>query len=133
MIGFLLDTNICIYALKGHRRVLDRLLAADRETVRTSVVTEAELRTGAAKSSAPLKTLRLVENFLRPIEVLPFTSEDAAAYARVRSRLESSGTPIGPLDTFIAAQAVSRRLTLVTNNEREFSRVPGLALENWAR
>ncbi len=128
----LLDTNICIYAMKQHPRVLERLLAESRSDVAVSVITEAELRTGAAKSSARTKTLRLVENFLRPLAIVEFGSGDAVAYANVRARLERAGTPIGPLDTLIAAQAVARQLTLVTNDERAFGRVAGLRIENWA-
>jgi len=130
---FLLDTDACIYALKQNRNVLDQLLSKSREEILVSVITEAELRTGAAKSTSAIKTLRLVENFLRPLTIADFTSDDAIAYAHVRARLERAGTPIGPLDTLIAAQAVARNLTLVSNNEREFRRVSGLRLENWAR
>ena len=130
---FLLDTDTCIYALKHDRRVLDHLLTKNREDIFVSVITEAELRTGAAKSSSPVKTLRLVENFLRPLTLAEFTSDDAIVYAQIRAKLERAGTPIGPLDTLIAAQAVARRLTLVSNNEREFRRVAGLHFENWAR
>jgi tRNA(fMet)-specific endonuclease VapC len=83
--------------------------------------------------SAPTKTARLVENFLRPLTVAEFTSSDAATYAQVRAKLERAGTPIGPLDTLIAAQALARELKLVSSNEREFGRVSGLAIENWAR
>ena len=133
MTRFLLDTDTCFYALKQNREVLERLLATEREDVAVSVITEGELRTGAAKSSSPVKTLRFVENFLRPLAVIEFTSDDAIAYANVRARLERAGTPIGPLDTLIAAQALGRKLTLVTNNEREFRRVAGLAIENWMR
>lgn len=129
---FLLDTDICIYALKQNQVVLRRLLAHDRSDVAVSVITEAELRTGAAKSASAAKTLRLVENFLRPLGIVDFTSEDAATYAGVRAKLERAGTPIGPLDTLIAAQAVARKLVLVSNNEREFGRVTGLRVENWA-
>jgi tRNA(fMet)-specific endonuclease VapC len=129
---FLLDTNICIYAMKQEPKVLKRLLAHDRADVAISVITEAELRTGAAKSSTPAPTLRRVENFLRPIEVLDFVSADAAAYAQLRAKLERAGTPIGAMDTLIAAQAAARKLTLVSNNEREFGRVAGLKIENWA-
>ncbi len=128
---FLLDTNICIYALKQHPAVLENLLSQRRDDVAVSVITEGELRTGAAKSAAAAKTLRLVENFLRPLTIVEFDSADAAAYAGVRAKLERSGTPIGPLDTLIAAQAVGRKLVLVTNNEREFGRVAGLRVENW--
>ncbi len=129
----LLDTDTCVYALKQNPAVLERLLSRSRSDVAVSVITEAELRTGAAKSSSPGRTARLVENFLRPLAVIEFTSDDAASYAQVRARLERSGTPIGPLDTLIAAQAISRRLVLVTNNEREFGWVAGLRLENWSR
>lgn len=130
---FLLDTDTCIYALKQNETVIGRLLATAREDVGVSVITEAELRTGAAKSSSPIKTLHSVENFLRPLTLIDFTSDDAIAYAGVRAKLERAGTPIGPLDTLIAAQAVARKLTVVSNNEREFRRVAGLAIENWSR
>ena len=131
--AFLLDTDTCIYALKQNERVLRRLLSTAREDVVVSVITEAELRTGAAKSSSPVRTLHLLENFLRPLALIDFTSEDASAYANVRAKLERAGTPIGPLDTLIASQAVARKLTLVSNNEREFRRVMGLVVENWSR
>lgn len=130
---FLLDTDTCIYALKQDPNVLEHLLSKTRDEIMISVITEAELRTGAAKSSNTTKTLRLLENFLRPIAVAEFTSDDAVAYAQVRARLERTGTPIGPLDTLIAAQAVSREMTLITNNEREFVRVTGLRVDNWLR
>ncbi|HEX7706582.1 MAG TPA: type II toxin-antitoxin system VapC family toxin [Thermoanaerobaculia bacterium] len=130
---FLLDTDTCIYALKRREGVIEQLLSQAREDVAVSVITEAELRTGAGKSSSPAKTLRLMENFLRPLTIVEFTSEDAVTYARIRTRLERAGTLIGPLDTLIAAQAVARKLTLVTNNEREFRRVSDLTVENWTR
>lgn len=130
--SFLLDTNICIYALKQSQVVLARLLALRPIDVAVSVITVAELRTGAAKSASAAKTTRLLEHFLRPLAVLDFTSDDALAYATVRAKLEHAGTPIGPLDTLIAAQAVARKVTLVSNNEREFKRIVGLRLENWA-
>jgi tRNA(fMet)-specific endonuclease VapC len=128
---FLLDTNICIYALKQNTVVLNRLLSKKRSDVCVSVITEGELRLGAAKSNAPTKTLKLLENFLRPLTILDFTSTDAIAYAGVRAKLERVGTPIGPLDTLIAAHATARKLILVTNNQREFRRVSGLRMENW--
>lgn len=133
MTGYLLDTNTCIYALKGNEAVLRRLLSRQPSEVFVSVITECELRTGAAKSKAAAKTARAVESFLRPLQLLDFTSEDAAAYAKTRARLEKAGTPIGAMDLLIAAHGVARRLTVVTNNEREFGRVSGLRLENWSR
>jgi tRNA(fMet)-specific endonuclease VapC len=129
---YLLDTDTCIYALRRNERVIDRLLSKNRSDIAVSVITEAELRTGAAKSSAPVKTLHAMESFLRPLAIVEYRSEDAASYAQVRARLERAGTPIGPLDTLIAAQAVGRKLVLVTNNVREFSRVSSLRLESWA-
>ena len=129
---FLLDTHTCIYALKQDPAVLKHLLAESREDIAISVITEAELRTGAAMSVSGAKTLRLVENFLRPLTIVEFASNDAASYAQVRAKLERAGTPIGRLDTLIAAQAVARKLVLVSNNESEFSRVVGLRLDNWA-
>jgi len=132
-VKFLLDTDTCIYALKQNENVLGQLLSKSREDIAVSVISEGELRTAAAKSSSPIKTLRLVENFLRPLTLVDFTSDDAVAYAQVRAKLERAGTPIGPLDTLIASQAIGRKLILVSNNEREFRRVAGLHIENWAR
>jgi len=132
-VKFLLDTDTCICALKLERGVLERLLAHSPEDIAVSVITETELRTGAAKSDAPAKTSRLVENFLHPLTVLDFVSSDARSYAQIRARLEKAGKPIGPLDTLIAAHAIARKLTLVSNNRKEFGRVPGLMIENWAR
>src|SRR5665213_4147775 len=99
---FLLDTNICIYALKQNPTVLARLLAERPIDIGLSVITEAELRTGAAKSASATKTNRLLENFLRPLTVAELTSDDACAYAELRAKLDNAGTPIGPLDTLIA-------------------------------
>jgi tRNA(fMet)-specific endonuclease VapC len=131
-VTFLLDTNVCIHALKRHAAVLERLLSESRSEVVLSAITEAELRAGAAKSASPTRTLRSLESFLAPFTILEFASPEAVAYSHVRAKLERAGTPIGALDTLIAAHAVARDLTLVTNNEREFRRVAGLRVENWA-
>ena len=130
---YLLDTDTCIYALKQQPAVIGVLLSKRRVDVGLSVLTEAELRTGAAKSKSPRRTLTRLEAFLAPLQILEFASADARVYARVRRRLEVAGRPIGPLDTLIAAHALSRSLTLVTNNVRELRRVKGLSLENWRR
>jgi tRNA(fMet)-specific endonuclease VapC len=122
-----------IYALKQDETVIERLLSTAREGIMVSVITEAELRTGAAKSSFPVKTLRSIENFLAPLTMIEFTSDDAIAYATIRARLERAEAPIGPLGTLIAAQALARGLTVVSSNEREFRRVAGLAVESWSR
>lgn len=127
----LLDTDTCIDILRGNDLVMQRFLSRKRTHVGISVVSEGELRTGAAKSASAAKTLRAVESFLDPLQVVPFLRTDTAAYATIRSDLESRGEGIGPLDTLIAAQAVSRALTLVSSNGREFGRIRGLALEDW--
>jgi tRNA(fMet)-specific endonuclease VapC len=132
-VKYLLDTDTCVYAMKQQPAVLSRLLATPRADVAISVVTEGELRTGAAKSSEPARTARRVGAFLAPLTILPFTSEHAAVYGTARARLERAGEPIGPLDTLIAAQALAGGWILVTNNEREFRRVAGLKVENWSR
>jgi len=129
---FMLDTNICIYAMKRNESVLKNLLSRTPAQIHISIVTESELRFGAAKSAVPEKTLSAIENFLAPISIVDFTRDDAIAYADVRADLERRGTPIGPLDTFIAAQALARDFILVTNNQAEFKRVKGLHVENWA-
>ncbi|MDB4954751.1 MAG: twitching motility protein PilT [Myxococcales bacterium] len=128
---FLLDTDTCLYAIRKHTRVLDRIASHRRPDVAISVITECELRFGAAKSGAPTRMFRTLEAFLLPLEILEFTSADAVAYAEVRATLERAGTPMGPLDTLIAAHARAQSLVLVTNNEREFRRVAGLRVENW--
>lgn len=128
---FLLDTDTCIYGIKKHAAVIEAMNVVDPDDLAISVVTEAELRTGAAKSSSPIKSLHVMEIFLQPLTILDFTSQDTTVYAHLRAKLERAGTPIGPYDTIIAAQALAHDLTLVTNNEREFRRVPGLRIENW--
>jgi tRNA(fMet)-specific endonuclease VapC len=87
---------------------------------------------GVCKSLAPEKNRNMLVQFLSPFEILPFDDRDAQVYGMIRSHLERQGTPIGPLDMQIAAQALSRCLTIVTNNAREFERVPGLELQNWS-
>ena len=101
--------------------------------VGVSSVTAAELHYGAERSPRREQNLEALGAFLLPLEVLAFGPEAAAAYGRVRAALEKAGTPIGPLDTLIAAHAVGLGVTLVTNNTREFSRVSGLELEDWTR
>ena len=94
-------------------------------------ITVAELRYGVAKSAWPEQNREKFESFIERFEIVDFSEEAAAAYGRIRASLESAGTPIGPLDTLIAAHALSLVCTLVTNNAREFQRVPGLNIENW--
>ena len=128
---YLLDTNTCVYAIKRRPEVLRRLRALSPDDLGVSAITLAELRFGAAKSSRPSETRRSIEAFLRPFEVLSFGSEAADEYASLRIALERQGRPIGERDLLIAATARSLGLVVVTHNVREFSRVPGLKIEDW--
>lgn len=128
---YLLDTNICIYAIK-HRppQVIERLRAHEAEGLGISSISVAELFFGAAKSGSARNQAAL-RHFLEPLEIADFDVPAAEIYGNVRLALERAGTPIGPLDTQIAAHALALGAVLVTNNTREFERVPGLAVENW--
>ena len=128
----LLDTNVCIHIIRRRpHAVLGRFEEYGIGEVGVSSVTVAELRYGAEKSLRPQQNLEALGRFLLPLEVLAFGEGAAAAYGRVRAALEKVGMPIGPLDTLIAAHAVSVGVTLVTNNTREFQRVPELEVEHW--
>ena len=130
--AYLLDTNICIYIIKQKPpAVLERFQTLTPTQVALSVITVAELEFGAKKSSQPQKNLSALQQFLIPFTIFDFNYAAATVYGTIRSELERKGTPIGPLDTFIAAHAISLSYTLVTNNEKEFSRVQGLQIENW--
>ena len=129
---YMLDTNICIYIMKRKpAEVLTRLKEAWEDGVALSSVTLAELEFGVCHSANPAKNEEALLRFLLPFTVLPFGEEAAAVYGHIRHELQSKGTPIGPMDMLIAAHAKSEGLILVTHNVREFSRVPGLSVENW--
>jgi tRNA(fMet)-specific endonuclease VapC len=131
---FLLDTSICIYCIKQKpRAVLDRLRQLPVSGVGVSAVTVAELEFGVFKSADPARNRAALLAFLSPLEIAAFDDRAAEEYGRIRAHLQARGTPIGPLDLLIAAHGLSLGATLVTNNEREFCRVPGLAVENWAQ
>jgi tRNA(fMet)-specific endonuclease VapC len=131
-VTYLLDTNICIYALKNRPpEVLERLEAVGRGAVALSVITVLELRQGAEKSQRVAENHSRLDFFLSPIKILPFDEEAAVVAARIRAHLERRGTPIGDLDTLIAAHAIACDLILVTNTLQEFERVPGLKTDNW--
>ena len=129
---YLLDTNIVSLALKGRSpRAVERLAGTPRARVGVSVITEMELRFALEKHPAPQRLRPVVEAFLRGIPVLELPPTIARVYGRLRAALERAGRPIGPLDTIIAAHSVALGAVLVTNNKREFGRVPGLRCEDW--
>ena len=127
----LLDTNICIHVINAKPpAVLERFRQHRMGEIGLSSVVAAELAYGVAKSCSA-RNRQALEMFLAPLIILPFDEAALWAYGELRAELERKGTPIGALDTMIAAHALSQQSTLVTNNTREFARVPGLPLENW--
>jgi tRNA(fMet)-specific endonuclease VapC len=129
---YMLDTNICIYLI-NHRpaHVRAHFDAHPIGDLGISVITAAELAYGIAKSGSARNRAAL-DTFFLPLEIAPFDEQTIWRYADLRTDLERRGTPIGALDTQIAAHALALGCTLVTNNTREFERVGGLRLENWA-
>jgi tRNA(fMet)-specific endonuclease VapC len=131
-VKYLLDTNTCIYALKGlHPSIARRLFSLSPPAVKIPSMVQAELLLGAAKSNRPVETRKVIAAFLAPFEIVPFGSEAAAVYAEIRGTLERTGKPIGPNDFIIAATAIAYGGVLVTANLHEFQRVPGLRSESW--
>lgn len=128
---FLVDAGVCSYALAGRERVLERWQSYRYADIGISAITEAELRFGIARRPRS-RVAAVIERFLQPYEIVEFSTAHVPAYARLRAALEQGGRPISAHDMLIAAQALALDLVLVTTNEREFRRVPGLKIENWA-
>jgi len=129
---FMLDTNTCVDVIRRRNdQVLRRMQRLRPDDLCVSSVTLSELEYGAAKSSDPQRNRLALAEFMAPLSVLPYDDGASPVYGRVRVELERAGTPIGPLDTMIAAHALSLGLILVTDNEREFRRVSGLKVQNW--
>ncbi|MEO0870099.1 MAG: type II toxin-antitoxin system VapC family toxin [Cyanobacteria bacterium J06642_11] len=129
---YLLDTNICIYIIKRRPpSVLNRFRTCQLGDIGISTITVAELTHGTQKSQQPQKNQAALDQFLLPLEIVDFDFAAAQTYGTIRADLEKKGIPIGPLDFLIAAQALSLGVSLITNNEKEFLRVPGLTVENW--
>ena len=135
--GYLLDTNIVSALMRAPQglaaiTLADRLARRPQSRLCTSIVVTCELRYGVARR-ASRKLASRMEAVLVDLETLPLTEPADRHYGRLRAELEAAGTPIGPNDLFIAAQALAFNLTLVTDNIREFERVPRLKVENWLR
>lgn len=131
--GYLLDTNICIYWLNARpASIVERLRTVPAGSAAMSVVTWGELLFGAAKSRRRALVRRNLDALAVAVPVLALPVDAGQQYGEIRAALERKGTPIGGNDLWIAAHALAIGFTLVTNNEREFKRVPGLKLENWA-
>lgn len=133
-VRFLLDTNICIYIAKHNPpAVRERFVRHSANELAMSVITLGELRHGAEKSNSPQKAFATLEQLVGAIQVMPLDDEVSHMYGKIRAKLELAGQPIGNNDLWIAAHAKAAGWTLVTNNEREFVRVPGLQIENWTK
>lgn len=133
MMRYMLDTNICIFAIKKKPETAIRnLLEHSVSEMCVSAITYAELMHGVENSATRDKNMAALTMFLSHIAILPFDDKAAMEYGNIRTALQRQGTPIGPMDTLIAAHARALGLTVVTNNTREFERVEGLSVEDWA-
>lgn len=128
---YLLDTNICIAWLKNDLGVVQRVIDAGENNVCLCSVVKSELWFGAFKSQQTKKNKANLEKFFADFKSLPFEDTSAAHFGEIRADLTKKGTPIGLFDMQIAAIALANDLTVVTNNTREFERVPNLKLEDW--
>lgn len=132
MLRFMLDTNICIYVMKNRAPQLREEFEAAQGSMCVSAITLAELYFGAENSDRVQANVKGIERFTNGLPVLPFDAEAAIHFGSIRAHLKRSGTPASPQDMLIGAHARSAGLVLVTNNRREFDRMPGLSVENWA-
>ncbi len=131
MLTYMLDTNICIYVMKNYPPNLLGKFNALAEQLCISSITLGELHYGAEKSARRADNLTAIQQFVARLDVLAFEAKAAAHYGQVRAELERAGSPCGPHDMQIGGHARSEGLIVVTNNMREFSRMPGIRAENW--
>jgi tRNA(fMet)-specific endonuclease VapC len=131
MMQYMLDTNICIYVIKNYPPELRERFNTLAEQLCMSSITLAELYCGAEKSTRRFENLQAIEQFRARLEVLAFSEKAAAHFGQIRADSERLGAPVGPLDMLIGAHARAEGLTVVTNNERKFRRLPGVQVENW--
>lgn len=131
---YMLDTNICIYIIKQKpQAVIERFFQTEISQIGISSITLSELFFGVSKSSKPDQNKIALAQFIAPLEILPYDGQAAHYYGDLRSYLEKQGKPIGSLNMLIAAHALSIAATLVTNNEKEFIRIPNLNIDNWVK
>ncbi len=131
---YLIDTNICIYIMNERPlEVIQKFKKQEVGQIGISSITVSELHYGVSKSRFQEENLKRLEEFLTPFQVLSYDEIASRYYGEIRSNLEANGNVIGPLDLLIAAHALSQKLILVTNNEKEFIRIPSLKVENWVK
>ena len=130
--NFLIDTNICIYLMnKRPPEVIQRFKELEIGQIGISTISVSELYYGVLKSRFREENRKRVEEFLTPFQIFSYDENASIFYGNIRSQLERQGNIIGPLDLLIAAHALSLKSVLVTNNEKEFRRIPSLKVENW--
>jgi len=130
---YLLDTDTCIYIMNRRPAgAIQRCKQCEPGEIGISSITLSELRYGVSKGAHRTKNEIRLDNFLFPFEILSYPDDAARAYGDIRFQLEQQGKPIGPLDTLIAAHAMSQDLILITNNVKEFKRIKKLKVENWS-
>jgi len=131
---FMLDTNICIYIIKQKPPdLIKRFYQTEISEIGISSITLSELLYGVSKSSRPEQNQIALTQFIAPLDILSYGDEAAQCYGDLRAHLEKQGKPVASLDMLIAAHALSTPCVLVTNNEKEFIRVPNLKIDNWAK
>ena len=131
---YMLDTNTCIYIIKKKPLdVIERFNKIEISQVGISSITLSELLYGVSKSSKPEQNQMALAQFVAPLEILAYGDEAVQYYGRIRAFLEKQGTPVGSLDMLIAAHTLSLDCILVTNNEKEFNRIPELKIDNWVK
>lgn len=131
---FMLDTDICSYIIRERPlKVLERFSAVEMNQLCISVVTYAELIYGVEHSSSKKTNRSIVDDFVRHLDIIPWDKDAAEHYGNIRASLQTKGNVIGAMDMMIAAHARSKKFTLVTNNEKHFSRVSSLKVENWTK
>lgn len=129
---FFLDTNICVYFLKGNNAELrSTLMSKHPDDIKIPSIVKAELLYGVLKSRQKEENEEIVRKFLLPFEIVSFGSDESEEYAKLRTRLELEGMIIGPNDLIIASTVLAHDGRLITNNEREFNRIESLMVENW--
>ena len=132
MTVYLIDTDIIIYSLKGNTTVADHLRRHRTDPIMISVITYGEMVYGARKSNQTERNLATAHRVAEIYPMLAVTQSVIETFAGIRASLETAGTPLDDMDLLIGATALSHNLTLVTNNEKHFSRIPGLSVANWA-
>jgi len=130
---FLMDTDTCIYLLNGNQNIKNQITRVGVEAIAVSVMTKGELYFGAYNSNRVKTNLERIQLFFEPPapEVLPLDDVVMDCFGKFKAELRRKGQPVGDTDLLIAGVAISRRLTLVTNNTKHFNRIPGISLENW--